>query len=89
MTNQWKWVLGIALVLLVLLVPAFAWRFFLSFDGYGMMSNASVWRMPMMYGSPGIMGFGMMFLMWGNCLATLVLIGLGIALFAKVIHAPK
>jgi hypothetical protein len=89
MNKQWKWVLGIALAMLVLLVPTFAWRFFLSYGGYGMMANTNGWHMPMMYGTPEMMGFGMMFLMWLTFVASLVLIGLGIALFAKLLTAQK
>jgi hypothetical protein len=89
MNKQWKWVLGIALAMLVLLVPTFAWRFFLSYGGYGMLANTNGWHMPLMYGTPGMMGFGMMFLMWLTLVASLVLIGLGIALFAKLLTAQK
>ena len=89
MNKQWKWVLGIAIAMLVLLVPTFAWRFFLSYGGYGMMANTNGWHMPMMYGTPGMMGFGMMFLMWLVLLSMLVLIGLGIIWLVKELITPK
>lgn len=89
MNKQWKWVLGIALTVLVLLVPTLAWRFFLSYGGYRMMANTNGWQMPMMYGAAGMMSVGMMFIMWLIFLSLLVLIGLGIALFARLLTAPK
>ena len=89
MNKKWNWVLGIALAMLVLLVPTFGWRFFLPYGGYGMMTNANVWQMPMMYGTPGMMGFGMMFLMWLTFLSFMVLIGIGIAILARILAAPK
>ena len=86
MNNKWKWVLGFTLVIVVLLVPPFAWRFFLP---YGMMGNTYEWYMPMMNRGLGMMGFGTMFLMWLTLLALLVLIGLGIVWLVKTFTAPK
>ena len=89
MNNKWKWVLPITLAMVVLLVPPFAWRFFVAYSRYGMMGNTNGWYMPMMYGGPAMMGIGMMFLMWLTLLASLVLIGLGIAWLVKELTAPK
>jgi hypothetical protein len=86
MNNQWKWVLGLILALVVLLGPPFAWQFF---QPYGMMRNTFDWYMPMMYRGPGMMSFGMMFLMWLISLASLVLIGLGIVWLVKELTPPK
>ena len=86
MNNKWKWVLGLALATIALIVSPFAWGFFIS---YGMMRNTNEWFMPMMYGGPGMMAFGMMFLMWLILLAVLVLIGLGIIWFVKELSAQK
>ncbi len=86
MNNKWKWVLGLILATMVLIVPPFAWGFFVS---YGMTRNTNEWFMPMMYGSPGMMAFGMMFLMWLILLASLILIGLGIVWLVKEISPKK
>ena len=86
MNNKWKWVLGLTLAMVVLLFPTLAWRFFLP---YGMMRNTNEWYTPMMYGAPGMMAFGMMFLMWLILLATLVLIGLGIVWLIKELSAQN
>ena len=86
MKNKWKWVLGLTLALTVLIVPPFAWGFFLS---NGMTRNTNRWYMPMMYDPPGMMAFGMMFLMWLILLASLILMGLGIVWLAREISAPK
>jgi hypothetical protein len=88
MRNIWKWVLGFALAFIVLLILPFAWRLFLPYGGYGMMGYGYGWHMPMMYGGSGMMGFGMLF-MWLISLASLVLIGLGIAWLVKALTAPK
>lgn len=89
MNNKWKSVLLITLAVVVLLIPPLAWRFFLAYGGYGMMGNPNEWYMPMMYGGPAMMSFGMMFLMWLILLASLVLIGLGIAWLVKDLTVPK
>ena len=86
MNNKLKWILGLTLALIVLIVPSFAWRFFLP---YGMMRNTNEWYMPMMYGAPGMMAFGMMLLMWLVLLVTLVLIGLGIVWLVKELPAQN
>lgn len=86
MNNKWKWVLGLILAMMVLIVPPFAWGFFLS---NGMTRITSEWYMPMMYRAPGMMAFGMMFLMWLILLASLILIGLGIVWLIKELSAPK
>ena len=86
MNNKWKWVLGLTLAMIVLIAPPFAWRIFLP---YGMMRNTNEWFMPMMYGAPGMMAFGMMFFMSLILLAVFVLIGLGIVWFVKELSAQK
>jgi hypothetical protein len=72
MKPVWKWIIGIAVTLLV--IGSFATPFIMhSFFGYGMMSGySSSWGMPMhngfgygpstmMGGGFGFMGFGMLF----------------------------
>jgi hypothetical protein len=86
MSNKWKRVLGLVLVLIVLLVSPFAWRIFLP---YGMMRNTADWHMPMMYGAPGMMALGMMFLIWLVLLVSLLLIGIGIVWLVKENTAQK
>ncbi len=85
MNNTWKWILGIALALVVLFAP-FIWRLFLPFNGYGMMSYG--WHMPMLYGGFGLFGIGMIF-MWLIPLGLLVLIVLGIVWLVKQLSSPK
>jgi hypothetical protein len=86
MNNRWKWVLGLTLAMAVLLVPAFAWRFFLP---YGMMGTRNGWYMLMMYRGPDMLAFGTMFLMWLILLTSLVLIGLGIVWLVKELSAQN
>jgi hypothetical protein len=86
MNNKWKWVLGLALATIAFIISPFAWGFFIS---YGMMRNTNEWFMPMMYGAPGMMAFGMMLFKWLILLAMLVLIGLGIAWLVKELSAQK
>jgi predicted house-cleaning NTP pyrophosphatase (Maf/HAM1 superfamily) len=54
-----------------------------------MMGYGYGWHMPMMYGGFGMMGFGMMLFMWLISLASLVLIGLGIAWLVKTLTDTK
>lgn len=89
MNNKWKLAFGIALAIILLSILPFAWSFFLPNDQYGMMGYADGWQMPMMYGGFGMMGFGMMLFMWLISLASLVLIGFGIAWLVKVLTASK
>jgi hypothetical protein len=87
MNNAWKWILGIALVIMTLLALQFV---FLPYAGYGMMNNGYyAWRMPMMYGGYGIMGFGMMLFMRLIPTGLLVLLGLGIVRLVKALTARK
>lgn len=81
MNNRWKWVLGVTLATIVLLVLPFAWLFLLPFR---MMGNAKEWYMPMMYGGPS-----MMFLVWLILLGSLALIGLSIVWLVKGLITPK
>ena len=87
MNNKWKWTLGITLAVILLLVPLFV-QVFLPGGAYRMMNYGYGWHMPMMYGG-GMMGFGMMFLMWLILLGLLILIGLGIAWLVKALTATK
>ncbi|HKY53608.1 MAG TPA: hypothetical protein VJM08_04840 [Anaerolineales bacterium] len=87
MNNKWKWTLGIVLAVILLLVPLFV-RIFFPGGAYRMMNYDYGWHMPMMYGG-GMMGFGMMFIMWLILLSLLILIGLGIAWFVKTLTAMK
>ena len=86
MNNKWKWVLGLTLATITLIVSPFAWGFFIS---YGVMGNTNEWFMPMMHAAPGMTAFGMMFLIWLILLAVLVLIGLGIVWFVNELSAQK
>ena len=88
MKNKWMWALGIALAAILLFVSPFVWGLFLPNGGYRMMGYGYGWHMPMMYGG-GMMGFGMMLFMWMISLASLVLIGFGIALLVKTLTAQK
>ena len=83
-----KWLLGFALVGLALLSLPFAQILFLQNGGYGMRSYGYGWHMPMMFGGNGMMGFGLNF-MWLLLLASLILIGLGIAWLVKALTVPK
>lgn len=87
MKNKWKWTLGIALAVILLLIPLFV-QVFLQIPAYGMMNYGYGWHMPMMYGG-GMMGFGMMFMMWLILLGLLILIGLGIAWLVKSLTATR
>ncbi len=90
MTNKWKLVFAVAMAIMILLVLPFAGRLFLPYGEYGMMTYGYGWHMPpMMSGGFGMMGFGMMLFMWLISLASLVLIGLGIAWLIKTLTAPK
>ena len=87
MNNTRKWILGIALTFAALLALPFAWRLIFPYSRYQMMGDAYGWQMLMMYGSNGMMGFGMIF-MWLISLSLLVLIWLGIAWLVKALTAP-
>jgi len=74
MKLNWKWIPGIALVLIVLSSLPLAWQVFMPYGGYGMMRGYS---MPMMRYGFGMMPLGMLF-MWLIPLGILILIVLGI-----------
>ena len=86
MNNKWKWVLGLTLATIVLLISPFAWGFFIS---YGITRTTNEWYMPMMDGASGMMAFSMMFLMWLILLAFTVLIWLGIVWLIKELSAQN
>jgi hypothetical protein len=86
MSNNWKWVLGLTLTLVILLGPPFAWRFFLP---YGMVRTPNEWYIPMTSGTPVMMALGMIFLIWLILLISLLLIGLGIVWLVKEHSTPK
>ncbi len=88
MNNKWKWGLGIAITVIILLVPLLA-QIFLPDGRYRMMDYGYGWHMPMMYGVPGMMGFGMMLFVWLILLGLLILIGLGITWLVKMLTAAK
>lgn len=89
MNNKLKWGLGIAIAVIILVVPLFAQILFLPNGAYRMMDYGYGWHMPMMYGGPGMMGFGMMFLVGLILLGLLILIGLGITWLVKMLTAAK
>ena len=76
MKLNWKWILGIALVLIVLFALPLAWRGLMPYGGYGMMRGYG-YGMPMMRYGFGMVPFGMLF-MWFIPLGILTLIVLGI-----------
>jgi len=79
MKINWKWSLGIVLLLAVLFALPFVWRLFMPFGGYGMMGYG--WHMPMMGYGFGFMPFGLF--MWLIPLGILILIVLGIVWLVK------
>jgi hypothetical protein len=87
MNNKWKWGLGIAIAVIILLVPLLAQIFFPN-GAYRMMNYGYGWHMPMM-SVGGMMGFGMMLIVWLILLSFLVLIVLGIAWLVKTLTATK
>ena len=87
MDNKWKWALSIAVTTILLLVPLFT-QLFLPSGAYRMMNYGYSWHMPMIYGG-GMMGFGVMLVVWLILLGLLVLIGLGIAWLVKILIATK
>jgi hypothetical protein len=76
-----KWLIGAALVLIVLFAIPFFWRLFMPFGGYRMMRGYG-YGMPMMSYGFGMMPFGMLF-MWLIPLGILTLIVLGIVWLVK------
>ena len=76
-----KWIIGVALVLIVLLAIPFIWWVFMPLGGYGMMRGYG-YGMPMMYYGFGMMPFAMLF-MWLILLGSLILIVLGIVWLVK------
>ena len=91
MKLNWKWILGIALILILLIALPFVWRLIMPNSGYGMMMQGYGYgyRMPMMgYGYGMMMPFGMLF-MWLIPLGTLILIALGIAWLVKQLTAKQ
>jgi len=89
MNNKWKWVLGVTLAMIALLFPLSVWTLFLPHGAHRMMDYGYGWHMPMMYGAPGMMGFGMVLLVWLILLGLLILIGLGITWLVKMLTAAK
>lgn len=97
MKLNWKWILGIVLVLAVLFALPFIWRLVMPFDGYNMMGYGYGFaqHMPMMrgYGGPmmggpgyGFSPLGMVF-GWLIQLGVLTLIVLGIIWLVKQLTA--
>ena len=87
MNSKWKWTLGTALAVILLALLLIAQVFFPS-GAYRMMNYGYGWQMPMMYGG-GMMGFGMVFLMWLILFGLLILIGMGIAWLVKALTVTK
>jgi hypothetical protein len=88
MKNTQKWILGTALTVASLLALPFAWGMLFPYDRYGTMGYGYGWHMPMMYQGYAPMGFGMLF-MWLISVASLVLMGLGIAWLIKALSAQN
>ena len=76
-----KWMIGIALILIVFFSIPFVWQLFMPYDRYGMMRGYG-YGMPMMYYGFGMMPFGMLF-MWLIPVGILILIALGIIWLVK------
>ena len=87
MKFNWKWFLGIAIVLILLTVPMFLRFFITPFSGYGMMRGYGY--MPMMNYGYGMMSFFGMGLMWLTSIGGLVLIALGIVWLIKQITTKE
>ena len=87
MQTPWKWLLGIALALIALIVVPLVWALVLPSGGYRMMGTDYGWHMPMAYGGFGMMGIGMVFV-WLIPPALLVLIVLAIAWLARALKTP-
>jgi len=49
MNKTWKWAIGIASAILLILIPLFVGMMFLPNGGYGMMRYGYSWHMPMMF----------------------------------------
>jgi hypothetical protein len=87
MKLNWKWIPGIALVLIVLFSLPLIWRVLIPFGGYGMMRGDSyTYGMPMIGYGFGMMPFGLLF-MWLIPLGILVLIVLGIVWLVRQLTA--
>ena len=76
-----KWLIGIAVVLIVLFSLPIVWQLFMPYGGYRMMRGYG-YGMPMMAYRFGMMPFGMLF-MWLIPLGLFVLIVLGIVWLVK------
>ena len=81
MKLNWKWFLGIVLILVLIALPL-VWRTFMPIGGYGMMRGYS-YGMPMMGSYYGMMNpFGMWFL-WLIPLGTFILLGFALGWMAN------
>ena len=88
MHNRWKWVFGIAVAIIIVLIPLFV-QTLIPNGAYGMMNYSNNWHMPIMYGDTGMVGFSMMYTAWLILLGLLILIMLGIAWLVKTLTATK
>lgn len=86
MSNVWKWTLGIAVVLIILVGMPFLWGTTFPTGGYRMMNDG--WHMPMGFGGAGMMGIGMLFV-WLIPPGLLVLIALACAWLIRSLSTPK
>lgn len=84
MNNKWKWLIGTAVVIIIIVALFGAQSTLLMANRYGMMNGYS--NMPMMYN--GMMGTGMFF-MWLIGFALLVFLVLAIAWLVRELTTPK
>jgi len=91
MKLNWKWIVGVVLVLALLFALPFVFRGFFGYNSYGhMMGGYGGWNHPMMggWGLGGLfMGFGML-LMWAIPLGLLFLIIYGAVRLANKPNTP-
>ena len=73
MKLNWKWILGIVLILALIILPL-VWQFFMPYGGGYVMMRGYRYGMPMMGGYGMLAPFGMWF-MWLIPLGVFVLIG--------------
>lgn len=90
MSALWKLIVALTSAVVLIIALVFAWNMFLPQVSYPMMSNAYGYgrHMPMMYGG-GMMGSGMMFIVWPILLGLLVVIPLAIIWLIKSLTTPK
>jgi len=85
MNNKWKWIIGIAVSIIIIVALFGAQSTWLMANRYGMM-NGYGWHMPMMYN--GMMGAGIFFV-WLIGFALLVFLVLAIIWLVRELTSPN